>query len=91
VFILPLSFLLSFLIMSLILRPFLLNILKPLQRVKTHLKRQIQFCKTQRIWALQPPELVAYVEGLESQLRDIERSVYDIQLELEVNSIRGRF
>ena len=90
-FILPLSFLLSFLIMSLILRPFLLNILKPLQRVKTHLKRQILFCKTQRIWALQPPELVAYVEGLESQLRDIERSVYDIQLELEVNSIRGRF
>ena len=76
--------------MSLILRPFLLNILKPLQRVKTHLKRQIQFCKTQRIWALQPPELVAYVEGLERQLRDIERSVYDIQLELEVNSIRGR-
>ena len=90
-FVLPLSFLLSFLIMSLLLRPFLLNILKPLQRVKTHLKRQIQFCKTQRIWALQPPELVAYVENLESQLRDIERSVYDIQLELEVNSIRGRF
>lgn len=88
-FILPLSFLLSFLIMSLILRPFLLNILKPLQRVKTHLKRQIQFCKTQRILALQPPELVAYVEGLGRQLRDIERSVYDIQLELEVNSIRG--
>ncbi|KAH9686664.1 hypothetical protein KPL70_014445 [Citrus sinensis] len=29
------------------------------------------------------PELVAYVEGLESQLRNIERSVYDIQLELE--------
>ncbi|KAH9696772.1 hypothetical protein KPL71_023323 [Citrus sinensis] len=29
------------------------------------------------------PELVAYVEGLERQLRDIERSVYDIQLELE--------
>ncbi|KAH9705550.1 hypothetical protein KPL70_011918 [Citrus sinensis] len=32
---------------------------------------------------MKPPELVAYVEGLESQLRDIERSVYDIQLELE--------
>ena len=77
--------------MSLILRPFLLNILKLLQRVKTHLKREIQFCKTYRIWALQPPELVSYVESLESQLRDIERTVYDIQLELEVNSIRGRF
>ncbi|KAK9199090.1 hypothetical protein WN944_014277 [Citrus x changshan-huyou] len=44
---------------------------------------QIQFCKTHCIWALQPPELVSYVEGLESQLRDIERSIYDIQLELE--------
>ncbi|KAK9174912.1 hypothetical protein WN944_026916 [Citrus x changshan-huyou] len=29
------------------------------------------------------PELVSYVEDLESQLRDIERSVYNIQLELE--------
>ena len=77
--------------MSTILKPFLLNILKPLQHVKSHLKRQIRFCKTRRIWTLQPPELVAYVEDLESQLRDIERSVYDIQLELEVNSIRGRF
>ena len=67
--------------MSPILKPFLLNIFKPLQHVKTHLKRQIQFCKTHRIWALQPPELLAYVEG----------SVYDIQLELDVNSIRGRF
>ena len=64
--------------MSTLLRPFLLTILKSLQRVKTQLKRQIQFCKTQRIWVLQPPELVAYVEGLERQLRDIERSVYDI-------------
>ncbi|KAK9187298.1 hypothetical protein WN944_018690 [Citrus x changshan-huyou] len=29
------------------------------------------------------PELVSYVEGLESQLKDIERNIYDIQLELE--------
>ena len=77
--------------MSVISKQFLLDILKPLQRVKSHLKRQIRFYKTHRIWALQPPELVFYVEDLESQLRDIERSVYDIQLELEVNSIRGRF
>ena len=77
--------------MSAIAKQFLLDILKPLQRAKSHLKRQIRFCKTHRIWALQPPELVSYVENLESQLRDIERSVYDIQLELEVNSIRGRF
>ena len=76
--------------MSAIAKQFLLDILKPLQRVKSHLKRQIRLCKTHRIWTLQPSELVAYVEGLESQLRDIERGVYNIQLELEVNSIRGR-
>ena len=64
--------------MSVIAKQFLLNILKPLQRVKSHLKRQIPFCKTHRIWALQPPELVPYVEDLESQLRDIERRVYNI-------------
>ena len=68
-----------------------MNILKPLQRVKTHLIRQIQFCKTHRIWDLQPPELVSHVEALERQLRDIEVGIFDIQLELEVNSIRGRF
>ncbi|KAK9222119.1 hypothetical protein WN944_010551 [Citrus x changshan-huyou] len=44
---------------------------------------QIRFCKIHHIWALQPPELVSYVEDFESQLRDIERSVYNIQLELE--------
>ena len=82
-FVSPLSFLLSLLIMSAIAKQFLLDILEPLQRVKSHLKRQIRFCKTHRIWALQPPKLVSYVEDLESQLRDIERSVYDIQLELE--------
>ncbi|KAK9199664.1 hypothetical protein WN944_014856 [Citrus x changshan-huyou] len=61
----------------------LMNILKPLQRVKSHLKRQIRFCKTHHIWALQPPELVSNVEDLESQLRDIDRAVYNIELELE--------
>ncbi|KAK9175144.1 hypothetical protein WN944_027150 [Citrus x changshan-huyou] len=69
--------------MSVIAKQFLLDILKPLQRVKSHLKRHIRFCKTHRIWALQPLELVSYVEDLESQLRDIDRSLYNIQLELE--------
>ncbi|KAH9801963.1 hypothetical protein KPL71_001215 [Citrus sinensis] len=64
-------------------KQFLSDILRLIQCVKSHLKRQIRFCKTHRIWALQPPELVSYVEDLESQLRDIERSVYIIQLELE--------
>ena len=77
--------------MSAIAKQFLLDILRPLQRVQSQLKRQIRFYKTHRIWALQPPELVSYVDDLESQLRDIERSVYNIQLELEVNSIRGPF
>ena len=65
------------------------DILKPFQRVKSHLKRQIRFCKTHHIWDLQPPELVSHVEALERQLRDIEAGIFDIQLELEVNSIRG--
>ncbi|KAK9192852.1 hypothetical protein WN944_003545 [Citrus x changshan-huyou] len=69
--------------MSAIAKQFLLDILRPLQRVKSHLKRQIRFCKTLHIWALQPPELVSHVVDLESQLRDIERGVYNIQLELE--------
>ena len=77
--------------MSVISKQFLLSILKPLQRVKSHLKRQIRFCKTHRIEPLQPPKLVAHVEDLESQLRDIKRGVYNIQLELKVNSIRGQF
>ena len=77
--------------MSTIAKQFLWNILKLLQRVKSHFKRQIRYCKTHRIWARQPPELVSFFEDLENQLRDIERSVYNIQLELEVNSIRARF
>ncbi|KAK9204871.1 hypothetical protein WN943_015136 [Citrus x changshan-huyou] len=69
--------------MSVIAKQFLLDILKRLQRVKSHLKRRIRFCKTHHIWALQPPELVSHVEDLESQMRDIERGVYNIQLEIE--------
>ena len=68
----------------------LLDLLKLLQRVKFHLKSQIRFCKTHHIWDLQPLELVSHVEDLERQLRDIEGGIFDIQLELEVNSIRGR-
>ena len=76
--------------MSASAKQILLNILKRLQRVKSHLISQIRFCKTHHIWALQPPELVSHVEDLESQLRDIDRAVYNIELELEVNLIRGR-
>ena len=61
----------------------LLDLLRRLQRVKSHLRSQIRFCKTHYIWDLQPPELVSHFEALERQLRDIEGGVYDIQLELE--------
>ena len=53
------------------------DILKRLQHVKSHLKSQIQFCKTYHIWDLQPPELVSHIEALEKQFRDIKGSVYD--------------
>ena len=66
-----------------------LNLLKRLQRVKSHLRGQIKFCKTHHILDLQPPELVSHVEALERQLREIDGGICDIQLELEVNSIRG--
>ncbi|KAK9177955.1 hypothetical protein WN943_027145 [Citrus x changshan-huyou] len=69
--------------MSASAKQLLLDILRRLQHVKSHLKRQIQFCKTHHIWALQPPKLVSHVEDLESQLRDIEGGIFDIQLELE--------
>ena len=70
-------------------RHILLNLLRQLQRVKSHLRGQIQFCKTHHIWDLRLPELVSHVEALERQLRDIKGGIYDIQLELKVNSIRG--
>ena len=76
--------------MSASAKQILLNIFRRLQCVKSHLRNQIRFCKTYRIWALQPPELVSHVENLERKRRDIERGVYNIQLELEVNKIRGR-
>ena len=71
-------------------RQILLNLLRQLQYVKSHIKGQIRFCETHYIWDLQPPELVSHVESLERQLREIEERIDDIQLEIEVNSIRGQ-
>ncbi|KAK9225770.1 hypothetical protein WN943_010814 [Citrus x changshan-huyou] len=76
--------------MSASAKQLLLNILRQLQRVKSHFKRQIRFCKTNHILALQPPELVSHIEDLESQLRGIEGGVYNIQLELEAAIDLGR-
>ena len=63
--------------------------LKRFMRVKFHLRGLIQSCKSHPLWDLQPPEFVSYVEDLERQLRTVERDIYEYQLELEVNSIRG--
>ena len=71
-------------------RQILLNLLRRLQRVQSHLRGQMRFCKTHHIWDLRPPELVSHVKALERQLRDIEGGIYDIQFELEVNLIRGQ-
>ena len=56
--------------------------------MKFHLRDLIQSCKSHPIWDLQPPTLVSYVEDLERQLREIEGSIYEFQLEFEVNSIK---
>ena len=76
--------------MSTSIRKFLLTHLKSLLRVKFHLKGLIQSYKSHPIWDLQPPTLVSYVEDLKTQLREIEGGIYEFQLELEVNSIKGR-
>ena len=50
----------------------------------------IQRYKLHPIWELQPPTLMSYVEDLERQIREIEGGIYEFQLDLEVNLIRGR-
>ncbi|KAK9217540.1 hypothetical protein WN943_006168 [Citrus x changshan-huyou] len=69
--------------MSASARQFFLDLLRRLQRVKSHLRSRIRFCKTHHIWDLQPPESVSHVKALERQFRDIEGGIFDIQLELE--------
>ena len=76
--------------MSTSIRKILFRHLKNLLRIKFHLRGLIQSCKSHSNWERQPPTLVAYVEDLERQLREMEHGIYKFQLELEVNSIRGR-
>ena len=76
--------------MSTSIRKFLLIHLKSLLHVKFHLRGLIQNCKSHPIWDLQPPTLVSSIENLERQLKEIEHGVHEFQLELEVNSIKGR-
>ena len=72
------------------MRKFLFAHLKRFMRVKFHLRALIQSCKSHTLWDLQPPEFVSYVENLEGQRRAVERGIYEFQLELEVNLMRGR-
>ena len=50
----------------------------------------LRFCKSHPIWDLQSPKLVSHVKDLERQLKKIEDGIYNLQLELEVNSIKGQ-
>ena len=76
------------LVMSTSMRNFLFDHLKTLLHVKFHLRKLLRFCKSHPIWDLQPPELVSHVKDLERQLKEIEDGIYNLQLELEVNSIK---
>ena len=61
-----------------------------LLHVKFQLRNLLRFCKSHPILDLQSPELVSHVKDLEIQLKEIEDDIYELQLELEVNSIKGR-
>ena len=54
------------------------------------MSKLLRFCKLHPIWDLQPPELVSHVKDLEKKFKEIEDDIYNMQLELEVNSIKGR-
>ena len=74
--------------MSTSIRNFLFDHRKTLFHVKFYLRKLLRFCKLHPIWDLQPPELVSHVKDLERQLKEIEDSIYNLQLELD--SIKGR-
>ena len=78
------------LIMSTSMRSIIFKYLRELLHVKFHLRKLLWLCKSQPIWDLQPPKLVSHVKDLERQLKEIKDGIYDLQLELEVNSIKGR-
>ena len=78
------------LVMSTSMRSIIFEHLKELLHVKFHLRKLLRFCKSHPIWDLQPPELVFHVKDLERQLKEIEDGIYNLQLELEVNSIQRR-
>ena len=78
------------LVMTTSTRSILFKTLKELLHVKFHLRKLLRFYKSHLIWDLQSPKLVSHVKDLERQLKEIENGIYELQLELEVNSIKGR-
>ena len=75
--------------MSTLIRKILFKHVGEFLRVKFYLRGLIQFFKLHRGWNLQTPILVSHLNYLERQPREIEGSICDFQLELEVNSIKG--
>ena len=67
----------------------LFNYLNEPLSVKRHLNGLLKICKLYPIWDLRPPALLSHFEEVERQLREKEDGIYDIKLELEVNSIKG--
>ena len=76
--------------MSTSMRRIIFKHLRELLHVKFHLRNLLQLCKSHPIWDLPSPALVSHVEDLERQLKEMEDGIYELQLELEVNSIKGR-
>ena len=52
--------------------------LKELLHVKFHLRNLLRVCKSHPIEDLQPPMLVSSIEDLETQLKEIEDSIYEL-------------
>ena len=71
------------------IRKILFKHLRELLSMKFHLKGLIQFYKSHPIWYLRPM-LMSHVEDIKRQLKEIEVGINDFQLEVEVNSIKGR-
>lgn len=78
-------------VLSASMRQTFFNHLVKLLCVKFYLGGLIEICKSHPIWNSWPSMLVSHVEGLKRQIRVMEGGIYDIQLKLEFNSIKGRW
>lgn len=76
--------------MGALISQILLKHLGELLRVKSHLKDLKEICKSNLVWDLWSSMLVYYGQDLKRQFKEIKGGIYKINLELEVNSIRGQ-